>query len=148
MDKRDRNIRLAHVLGRVVLDILCVNLIMINIHPRIKLTRSFPQFLSYFVSYLENPKISRIAAMSSFDVSHPLSYNMHLGHGILSERLSSNTFDAGDVERSNRITESDLNWLLAVQNSSTGHVSECSRMSEASAVSASDLNFDILKLSS
>jgi hypothetical protein len=68
--------------------------------------------------------------MSSPDfshVSHPLSYNMLLGHGILSERLRSNTFDCNDVEQSNRITESDLSWLLGVlpeeQTSSTEHIS-------------------------
>uniref|UniRef100_A0A7S0LZA3 Uncharacterized protein n=1 Tax=Cryptomonas curvata TaxID=233186 RepID=A0A7S0LZA3_9CRYP len=84
------------------------------------------------------------------EMSHPLSYNMHLGHGILSARLRSNTFDHDDVEQSNRITETDLNWLFAglseEQDSSTKYNSiECSSIREASA--SLGFSFDVLKMS-
>ncbi len=80
--------------------------------------------------------------------SHPPSYNMHLGHGILSATLRSNTFDLADIEPSNRITETDFSWLLAghseERNSSTERISmDCLSISDASATSG--VKFDTLK---
>jgi hypothetical protein len=97
-------------------------------------------FLSADTENLQNP------TMSFSEMPHPLSYNMHLGHGILSAKLRSNTFDDDDVEQSNRIIESDLSWLFVEEhNSSTKQSSiECSNISNASA--ALGLRFDILNL--
>ncbi len=82
------------------------------------------------------------------EVSHPPSFNMHLGQGILSTRLRSNTFDLDDIEPSNSITESDLSWLLAglseERNISMGQLSlDCSSLSDA----ASDKKVDVVKKS-